>query len=109
MNDDERFASLETNIAHILATVSDMRADLKGMAATYISATSKEPSWLIITPMAMGVTMLARLPQKLNIAPLTPIAFAGETSPTMHQPRLPTPLAKKATDITRMTSVIDWV
>ena len=37
MNDDERFASLETNIAHILATVSDMRADLKGMAATYIS------------------------------------------------------------------------
>lgn len=34
---DERLAAIETNIGHILSAVSEMRADIKGSAETYIS------------------------------------------------------------------------
>ncbi|MNH42815.1 hypothetical protein D3C79_1045890 [compost metagenome] len=62
-----------------------------------------------MTPIASGVTILARLPHMLNTPPAIPNTSFGEVSLRMHQPRLPNPLAKNARLIAAITTNSDEV
>ena len=57
-------------------------------------------------PMAMGTTMDAKLPAKLNIPPVNPIRCLGDNNDTNTQEIIAMPAPKKASDINEMIRVV---